>query len=60
MYTVCCKQEASLYQLGEILMKEKVYRQKRKKKKINFFTAAYMINLVVGKKIMLVVSSNEK
>ena len=41
-------------------MKEKVYRQKRKKKKINFFTAAYMINLVVGKKIMLVVSSNEK
>ena len=32
MYTACCKQEASLYELGVILMKEKVYRQKKKKK----------------------------
>lgn len=58
MYTACCKQEASLYELGVILMKEKVYRQKKKKK----FTAAYVINLVVlvvSEKIMLTVNSNE-
>ena len=57
MYTACCKQEASLYELGVILMKEKVYRQKKKK-----ITAAYVINLVVlvvSEKIMLTVNSNE-